>query len=169
MNAKRHDIKRRVLQTLLVLTAGSATLFAQRASITQVLRLQVLELNTIDISGGPVSLKITEFNPVTESPSPALSGATKLVWTSNGESRKITVESDRSGARFDLRLSAQDITAGSGTSANEVVFADNSTHDLIVGVSRSAGSCTLQFTGAASLDKGVGSETHTITYTITGS
>ncbi|HTP79085.1 MAG TPA: hypothetical protein VMM57_01635 [Bacteroidota bacterium] len=169
MNTKRHDIRRRALQTLLIFAAGSATLFAQRASVTQVIRLQVLELNTIDISGGPVTLKITDFDPETSNPSPAMSGATRLVWTSNGENRKITAESDRSGSKFDLRLSAQDVSSGSGVSSSDVVFSDNSTHDLIVGVSRSAGSCTLQFTGAATLEKGVGSETHTITYTITGS
>jgi hypothetical protein len=112
-------------------------------------------------------MTINSDDPSQPEPSPIINSSTKLVWTSNGDSRKITVASNNSSSRYSLRLAAEDVSAGAGLAASEVSFLDNATRDLIVGVTRSAGSCTLRFTGSAAVEQGTGIENHLITYTIT--
>ena len=68
-----------------------------------------------------------------------------------------------------LKIEAEKSGPGVGIAEPEVTLSDNAPHDLIVGVERSSGTCTLRFTAVANVEQGIGSEMHLITYTITGS
>ncbi len=141
---------------------------AQDATATQTVMLQVQELNKIDLVGGSLTLQINRIDDAARGPNPAVDVSTKLLWTSNGESRKIAVASDVTSSRFVLKIQAERLSPGSGVAKPEVTLSDNEPHDLILGVQRAAGSCTLKFTALANAAEGTGLESHLITYTITG-
>ena len=156
-----------VASALALVIVLSTNLRGQAAQATQVVTLQVLELNKIDLSSGnSLILTIASVEPNQGEPIPMSNSSTKLVWTSNGENRKITVASNNPNSRYALRVAAENVSAGAGSPVSEVSFFDNATRDLIVGVSKAAGSCTLRFTGSAAVEQGAGVENHLITYTI---
>jgi hypothetical protein len=146
----------------------SHRVYSQQATSTQVVTLRVMELNTIDLVGGPLTLQINSINDNAAQPNPSIDATTKLLWTSNGDARKIAVGSDVASPRFVLKIEAEKSGSGPGIAQPEVTLSDNSPHDLILGVERSAGSCKLKFTAMAAVEEGSGSESHLITYTITG-
>ncbi len=156
-----------VAAVMTVLLTQSA--LGQKASAVQVVALQVKELNKMDLVGGPLMLQISGVSDISNEPNPAADVSTKLVWTSNGERRKIAVGSNIASPRFVLKIEAEKSGAGGGVAQPEVTLSDNSPHDLIVGVGRSAGSCILKFTAMADVEQGAETETRLITYTITGS
>jgi hypothetical protein len=144
------------------------SVYSQQVTSTQVVTLRVMELNKIDLVGGPLTLQINSINDNAGEPNPAVDASTKLLWTSNGDARKIAVGSDIASPRFILKIEAEKSGSGAGIAQPEVTLSDNSPHDLILGVQRSAGSCSLRFKALASAEEGTGSESHLITYTITG-
>jgi hypothetical protein len=90
------------------------------------------------------------------------------VWLTNGENKKVTVASNNPSPRFLVKMRAQDITGGSGTAAADAILNDNTTKDLITGISKSFGKSKVRMAASAKVSDGVGTETYTITYTITG-
>ena len=142
--------------------------YSQQATATQVVMLRVMELNKIDLVGGPLTLQINSINDNAAQPNPAIDASTKLLWTSNGDARKIAVGSDIASPRFILKIEAEKSSSGGGIAEPEVTLSDNAPHDLILGVQRSAGSCQLKFTAIADVKQGTGEESRLITYTITG-
>jgi hypothetical protein len=144
------------------------TVYSQQETAAQVVTLRVMELNKISLVGGPLTLQINSINDNAGQPNPAIDASTKLLWTSNGDARKIAVGSDMASPRFILKIQAGKSGSGAGIAEPEITLSDNSPHDLILGVQRSAGSCDLTFTALASVQEGAGSETRLITYTITG-
>jgi hypothetical protein len=147
---------------------SAQAVYSQQATSTQVVTLRVVELNKIDLVGGALTLQISNIDENAGQPNPAIDASTKLLWTSNGDARKIAVGSDVVSPRFILKIEAKKSGSGNGFAQPEVTLSDNSPHDLILGVQRSAGSCNLRFTAVATAEQGVGSESHLITYTITG-
>jgi hypothetical protein len=141
----------------------------QSSSTRQILTLQVVELNKIGLIGSNFTLIVNSVDPKTLDFIPAVNTSTTLVWTSNGENKKITVASNSASPRFPLKLIPQKVTPATGLLSNEVKFSDNATHDLIVGLGKSAGRCEIQFAVTAGPEHGIGLETHVITFTITGS
>lgn len=141
---------------------------AQKSVASQVVTLRVMELSKVDLIGGPLNLQVNKINESAFQPEPATDARTKLLWTSNGENRKITVASNVTSSRFLLRIEAEGVTEGSGIPANGVTLANQDPHDLILSVRRSAGSCRLKFTAQANSEQGIGTESHLLTYTITG-
>lgn len=163
-----HIILNIVTLTAFTAILGTQSAYGQGATSTQVITLRVLELNTIDLVGGPLTLQINTINDNTAQPDPAVDNSTKLLWTSNGDSRKIAVGSNVASPRFILKIEAEKSGSGAGIAQPEVTLSDNAPHDLILGVQRSAGSCQLRFTAIADAEQGTGSESRLITYTITG-
>jgi hypothetical protein len=169
-------MKRTVKNIILDIVVGAAfygilfsqSVYSQQTTSTQVVTLRVMELNKIDLVGGPLTLQINSINDNAGQPNPAIDASTKLLWTSNGDARKIAVGSDMTSPRFILKIKAEKSGSGAGIAQPEVTLSDNSPHDLILGVQRSAGSCNLRFKALASVEEGTGSESHLITYTITG-
>ena len=166
------NLKNRVLDIVIVIAITGILVtqlaYSQQAKSAQVVMLSVLELNKIDLVGGSLTLQINAINDNAVQPNAAVDASTKLLWTSNGNARKIAVASNIASPRFILRIEAEKSGSGAGRAEPEVTLSDNSPRDLILGVERSAGSCKLKFTAMAEVGQGIGSESHLITYTITG-
>ncbi len=145
---------------------GAEVSRSQDRTTTQVVMLQVREINKIDLVGGAVTLQLSDASG--DRIEDAVDASTKLLWTSNGDDRKIAVASNVTSPRFVLRIQAEQLSPGSGIAEPEVTLSDKAPHDLILGVHRTAGGCTLKFTAASGPEEGRGLESHLITYTITG-
>jgi len=156
----------RAIVGLALLTAASS--FSQTASTNQTLTLQVFETNRIDISERALTMVINQASLETGAPVEAVNEDGNLIWITNGENKKITVASNNASPRFLVKVSALDITGSTGTAAPEVTLNDNTIKDLVVGVTRSWGKCKIRFVASAKISDGIGTETHAITYTITG-
>ena len=157
-----------VIKGLLLTVLAASSMCAQDATTNQVVMLQVKELNKIDLIGGPLTLVIGGSGGNSVQSGTATDVSTKLLWTSNASNRKIAVASNIASPRFVLRIQAEQLSPGAGVAEPEVTLTNGEPHDLILGVQRAAGSCTLKFTAAAGPEEGVGTESHLITYTITG-
>ena len=164
----RHIILDIVIGGALVGVVATQSAFAQQATSTQVVTLRVMELNKIDLVGGPLTLQVNSINENAGQPNPAIDASTKLLWTSNGDARKIAVGSNITSPRFVLKIEAEKTGVGTGIAQPEVTLSNNAQHDLILGVQRSAGSCKLKFSAVADVAQGIGAESYLITYTITG-
>ncbi|MEK9139255.1 MAG: hypothetical protein AAB393_19215 [Bacteroidota bacterium] len=147
----------------------SARLIGQQASTDQVLTLQVLEINKIGINNTAVTLIIDQASLEDGKAIPAVNEEGVLMWITNGENKKITVASNNPSPRFLIKLVALDVPNSAGVAGPEVVLSDNTTKDMVIGVSKTIGRCKVKFTASAKIGDGVGSETYIITYTITGS
>jgi hypothetical protein len=160
MNTRHHHIA-----IVLLLLALPTALRAQGESSQQNLMLQVTQLNKIDLTNPSIYIIIdkapSEGDVIITSNSDG-----SILWTTNGENRKISVASNRTSSRFILKVFAENISKFSGTAGPEVTLDDERDHNLILGVSRTAGRCVLRLTAIASLTEGIGSETRILTYTI---
>ena len=167
----KHDHKNIALRfwiagALGFLTVASA--FGQDASTNQTLTLQVFEANRIDISQRALTLVINQASLESGNPVEAVNEDGNLVWLTNGENKKITVATNNAAPRYLVKVHALDITGSTGVAAPEVSLNDNTTKDLVMGVTRSWGKCKIRFVASAKVSDGTGTETHLITYTITG-
>jgi hypothetical protein len=160
MNVRYHHIA-----LVLLLLMLPSILPAQGESGQQNLMLQVTQLNKIGLTNPSVNLIIDQA-PAEGDMIIASNSDGSILWTTNGENRKITVASNRTSSRFILKVLAENISKFGGTAGPEVTLDDNRDHNLIVGVSRTAGSCVLRLTAIASLTEGIGNETRVLTYTI---
>ena len=169
MKPNNKQIARRIwiAAALSLLTAGSA--LSQESSTNQTLTLQVFETNRIDISQRAVTMVINQVSLETGSPVEAVNEEGNLTWITNGENKKITVASNNAAPRFLVKVHALDITGSTGVAAPEITMNDNTTRDLVMGVTRSWGKCKIRFVASAKVSDGIGTDTHVITYTITGS
>jgi hypothetical protein len=156
----------KVIVGLALLTVASS--FSQTASTSQTLTLQVFETNSIDVSQRALTMVINQASLETGSPIEAVNEDGNLFWLTNGENKKITVASNNASPRFLVKVNALDITGSTGIAAPEVTLNDNTIKDLVVGVTRSWGKCKIRFVASAKISDGIGTETHAITYTITG-
>jgi len=94
-----------------------------------------------------------------------------LVWTTNETSKKITVESNITPT-FTLEVLATGVSGGSSAAAPEVTFDSTYTTpgtgiDFVTGVETQIGGCSIKYTASATAAQGIGSDAHTITYTLT--
>lgn len=148
---------------------GLSSLVAQELTNTsQILTLQVVETNRIDISQKSLTLVINQASLESGAPVEAVNEDGILIWLTNGDNKKVTVASNNPSPRFLVKMQALDITGGSGVAAAEAILNDNTTKDLITGISRSFGRSKVHLVASATVNNGVGTETYTITYTITG-
>ena len=167
LNYKNIALKVWIAAALGVMAAIPAV--AQDASTSQTLTLQVFETNRIDISQRAVTMVINQASLETGSPVEAVNEDGNLTWLTNGDNKKITVASNNSAPRYLVKMHALDITGSTGVAAPEITLNDNTNRDLVMGVTRSYGKCKIRFMASAKVSDGIGSETHVITYTITGS
>ena len=152
---------------LVFLTLSSAVA-QEQANTSQILTLQVVETNRIDISQKSLTLVINQASLESGAPVEAVNEDGMLVWITNGENKKVTVASNNPSPRFLVKMRALDISGGSGTAAADAILNDNTTKDLINGISKSFGRCKIHMAASAKVSDGIGTETYTITYTITG-
>ncbi len=154
-----------ILSTLLF---GSSTL-AQQANTQQTITLRVEEINKVSVNIPTLQLTISQAQANSGDTISVVNTDGLLSWATNGDNKKLTVTSDRQSSRFLLKMEAQNITNNAGTATPEIVLVDNQPHDLVVGVSKKTGRCTLRVTASTTLGAGVGTESYILTYTITNS
>jgi hypothetical protein len=152
----------------LVLLTLSTAVAQEQANTNQILTLQVVESNKIDISQKSLTLVINSASLETGAPVEAVNEDGLLIWLTNGDNKKVTVASNSPSPRYLVKMRAMDISGGSGIAAADAILNDNTTKDLVTGISRSFGRCKVHLAASAKVSDGVGSETYTITYTITG-
>ncbi len=151
------------------LLLASTALQSQSVRTSQILTLQVMELSRIELNVKALTLTVDQIVQEPLEVAPAVNTTTKLVWTSNGENRKITIASSNPFPRFTLTAEATNLQESSGLSSGVITLSDNDTHDLVHDISRSSGGCVVRFEARAVVRQGTGMETFLITYTITSS
>jgi len=152
--------------TLLVASMGVVQRAAAQVygSDSHTVTVTVATINVIQVSAGSVSLTITGAGVVAgQDQMSVVDQSTSLLWGTNSSNRKITVSTNLVGALFTLRLVALNPTQG--TAMPEVVLSTVA-NDLLVNVGRTSGSCMLRYTGVALASQGTGTDSHTVTFTI---
>ena len=157
-----------ILSLLLTVLSGSGSLTAQRASVSQVLTLRVDEMNALALNRATIRLVIDRALPGSGDTLSVVITDGVLAWTTNGENKKITISSSRQNSRFQLKVSAFNITSDETVAADEAPVSNTGNYDLLFKVGRSSGRCSLRIKASAELAASVGVESHTLTYTITG-
>ncbi len=148
---------------VLALFAGSA--FAGDSD-TQSVTVTVNAINEMDVAGGSVTLTIDAAVAGSNPTDPADNSSTHLDWTSNETGKKITVASDKDSPLYTLKVVGS-VTEGDGSaSAQRTLDVANGAMDFITGVDTETGAATLTYSASATAAAGVGSDVHTVTYTI---
>ncbi len=128
--------------------------------------VNVQEVSGIDVSDAQIDLTINTATPG-EYPDPAIDQTGYLLWTimGQGTNKKITVTTTCLNQKFTLKVLAINLTIGDA--AGEVTLTDGmSATSFILNVGKTSGSCNLKYTASATLTQGVGTDTHTVTYTV---
>jgi len=125
----------------------------------------VATINNVAVSSGSVSLAIALANVTAgvDLMGPATNTATSLLWGSNSSLKKITARTNLAAPKYTLKVLATSPTTG--TAAPEVTLTTTAA-DFMTNIGRSSGTCTLQYSGYALASAGVGTDSHTITFTI---
>ncbi len=158
----------RVISSFAIVTIfGSASLVSQPSASSQVVTLEVVELNKVMVSTELLMLE-SSGSDMTGAEDSVVTGQTRLVWTSNGGWRKVSVTSRQATRSCIVRVNLQDVNGHVGSN-HELELSDASTYDLIRGLSKSAGSCGIKFSVQWS-DPGVAEKrVLSIAFTVTSS
>jgi hypothetical protein len=126
--------------------------------------VQVQAINEVAVSGGNITLTINSATAGQE-PDDAVDNTTcDLAWTTNENSKKITVATNQGSPTYTLKVVAQNVSGG--TAAPEVTLSTTA-EDFVTGVATTIGNCDLQYTASATAAQGTGSDAHQVTYTLT--
>ena len=154
------SIMPKVFTTTLFLTLLLASQAASQYSVTnQKITLQVVELNALSVTSRLISFMSSMMR------SEVPTATTRLVWTSNGEDKKITVACRATHKEHALRIAVRN--RGHKPAQDNLELTDSATIDLMNGLSKSAGTCVIQFSMGMPSEAN-GSDFHAIIYTITG-
>ncbi len=125
----------------------------------------VATITNVAVSSGSVNLTMALANVTAgqDLMGPVTNTATSLLWGINSSLKKITVKTNLAAPKYTLKLLA--VSPTTGTAAAEVTLSTTAA-DFMTNVGRTSGTCTLQYSGYALASKGVGSDSHTITFTI---
>jgi len=127
--------------------------------------VDVEAINEAAITGGDLTLTINTATAGQE-PDDAVDNTTcDLDWTTNEDTKKITVETDQAAPTYTLKVVAQNVTGG--TAAAEVTLSTTGANSFVTAISKTTGGCDLQYTASATAAQGTGSDVHTVTYTLT--
>lgn len=149
---------------LFFLIQFSAILIAYGQSDTHTATINVQEIAWLQISGS-VSITITGTGVVAgQDLMTATDQSSTLSWGLNGTSKKITVRTNIGTPLYTLTVQALNPIPGSSAG---VVTVSTTDLNLILSLSRNKGSSTLRYTAAALASQGIGSDIHTITFTVT--
>lgn len=161
----KHPLNFRPLLVVLVAAAGLAsTACAQFGTDNHTVTVFVQEITTIQADLGIVNMVISGTGVVAgENVMNVISEASRLLWGTNGSGRKTTVATNLVSPKFVMKVEALNPTQG--TAAPEVVLT-NTARDFLLNIGRSSGSCTIKYTGTATAEQGIGTDSHLITFTI---
>ena len=158
-------LARQLTNFFIVTIISTATLLSQHSVSNQVVTLEVLELNKVVVSNELLALESPGYNDFRPEAS-VVTAQTRLVWTSNGDRRKISVASKHASTSCVVHVTLQEVNGRIGPK-HELELRDSSTHDFIRGLSKSAGSCGIRFSVYTSDPEGGQVHVHSIVYTVT--
>jgi predicted secreted Zn-dependent protease len=124
----------------------------------------VTTINELAITGGNLTLTINSATPGSGLDDAEDSTTCDLGWTTNSGTKKITVATDLAEPSFTLKVTAANVSGG--TSAGQVTLSTTA-QNFVTGVSQVAGTCDLDYVASAEVTDGTGTDTHTVTYTLT--
>jgi len=151
-----------ILALLFPSTLARAQTYGSRSHTVTV---TVATISLLQVSAGSVSLTITGAGVVAgQDQMTIVDQSTSLLWGVNSSTKKITVNTNLGAPIFTLKVFALNPTTG--TASPEVTLV-TTPRDFLLNVGRSSGSCTLRYTGEAFASQGTGTDTHTITFTVT--
>jgi hypothetical protein len=146
----------------------SPRLIFGQTSINHTINFTVNPVSIIQINGGTITLNITGANAIAgvDQMSSAPNESSTLIWGTNSTPRKITIRTNLTPQLFTLKAEALNPTVG--TTAGEVTLSTAAyDYNFITNIGTSTGSATVRYTGVALASKGTGTDSHTITFTIT--
>lgn len=156
-----------VLLCLVSVSLSTSTVYSQ---VSHTARVTVSPIAVVGVSSGIVSLNITGAGVVAGVNQMTVTDqATTLSWGANSSTAKISVKSNLASQKYTLQVQAVSIT-GIPTStgiAAPVVTLSTMSQDFLTGIGQKRGTCNLLYTGIALASAGKGSDSHTITFTIT--
>ena len=135
-------------------------------SVNHTVTVTVDPVSIIQINGGIISLNITGANATAgvDQMSSLPNETSLLIWGTNTSPRKITIKTNADASRkFSLKALA--ISPTVGAAALEVTLSDTD-QEFITDIGQSTGSANVRYTGIALASQGIGTDTHTITFTV---
>jgi hypothetical protein len=154
-------VRRLLVLALFSVLIAAPVLAANTDSHTVTVDVQAI--NEVAITGGNITLTVNSATAGSE-PNAATDATTSLDWTTNEDTRKITVASDVAVADATLTVVATGVTGGT---AAAVVTLGTIAADFVTGISSTTGSGTLSYAASATAAQGTSNATYTITYTLT--
>jgi hypothetical protein len=122
-------------------------------------------ISVIQITIGTINLNISGANAIAGQDQMSVTDQTStLLWGTNSSSQKITITTNLGVQKFTVQALALNPTVG--TAASQATLSTTAS-DFITGIGRSSGSATVLYTGIALASQGTGTDSHTITFTIT--
>lgn len=152
--------------TILFISFGGITKVQAQAygTASHTITVVVNTITMVSVSASSVSMTITGTGVIAgQDQMTVTNSSTSLLWGVNSSLKKITAETNLATPLFAMNLLAASPTAG--TAAPEITLSATPT-DLLTNIGRSLGSCILQYTGVALASQGIGTDSHTITFTI---
>ena len=144
---------------------GLAAVVQAQDSDSHVVRVTVLERNSIVVVGGDITLFV---NPL--SPTPQVNEACDVTWLCNGPgNKKITVRSSLVNPRYSLTVEARNIQGNGqslGIAAGPVPLRGGVDRDFITRIRSSLGQADLRYEASATWAAGIGTDVHVVTYTL---
>lgn len=141
-----------------------------RAQAKHTVKVTVPNLAVVSVSSNTVSLAITGTGVVAGVNSMTVTNqSTTLSWGANTSTALISVKTSLSTQKYTLQVQAVNIVgvpSSTGITAPVVTLTTTSTN-FLTGIGLKRGTCNLLYTGTALASKGIGSDSHTITFTIT--
>lgn len=151
--------------TLLVLALVMLPTITKGQVVTNSITVIVQPITVVQVSVGILSFSFSGSNAIAGQDQMILADQTStLSWGTNSSSKKITVSTDLSSPKYTLQIEAVSPTAGVAASPATL---STVAADLITGIGRSMGSCSLRYTVIALASQGTGTDSHTITFTVT--
>jgi len=134
-------------------------------SDTHTISVQVSPITVVAIQGTAVAMSITDANLTAGVDAMTVHDQTsRLLWGTNSSARKITAQTSLPAPLVELRLVALSPTRGN---PGPEMLLGTTPQNLMLNIGRSQGSCTLRYTGTALASNGIGTDNHTITFTVT--
>jgi hypothetical protein len=153
-----------LLSALVAALSGVASPMWGQTSASHTVTVQVAPVSAVAISGGDVTLTLSEASPSSGEATASDATTCDLHWISNQPDQKITVATDLASPRFALRVEALNPIGGRSTGQVTLRATDQ---DFVVDVERGKGWCDLSYTATTDDLLAARSDVHTVVYTIT--
>jgi hypothetical protein len=131
---------------------------------TNKITVKVQTITIVQITGSIVNLTVSGTNAIAgQDQMIATDQSSTLLWGTNSSLKKVTVKTNLAAPKYTLQLVAVSPTVG--TAASQVTLS-TAASDLVTNIGRSSGSCGLLYTAIALASQGIGTDAHTITFTV---